>query len=126
MSAPITLNGRLGADPEYRTSANGTPVTSLRVVTSRRKKVGEEWQDADTTWWQVTAFRQTAETAATFVKGQRVIIVGRAVESTWETKEGEKRSRIEVIADDVAAVPKASKPEPTTAGDDPWSTETPF
>lgn len=127
MSAQITLTGRLGADPEIRSSSSGTSIVSLRVVTNRRRKVGEAWEDYDTTWWAVTCFRSAADTAADLVKGQRVIVVGWAKENTWTTKDGEKRSRIEVVADEVAGVPKRGQTAaPQASGSDPWGSEAPF
>lgn len=103
MSAPITITGRLGADPELKIGASGTPVVRLRVVTNGRKKVGDAWEDADTSWWSVVAFKAVAEnTAASLSKGDQVVVIGKAKESTWETAEGDKRSRIEVVADTIA------------------------
>jgi single-strand DNA-binding protein len=125
MSAQITLNGRLGADPEIRNSNNGT-IVSLRVVTNRRRKVGDAWEDYDTTWWAVTCFKSTADVAGDLVKGQRVLIVGWAKENTWTTKDGEKRSRIEVVADEVAGVPKRGQAAPIAPAGDMWGSEAPF
>lgn len=127
MSIPVNITGRLGAEPEFKVSANGTALCNLRVVTNRRRKNGDQWEDYDTTWWPVTCFKATAEHAATLAKGQRVMLTGWARERQWETKEGEKRTRIEVIADDIAGIPKpgaAAAPAPQV--DDPWSTDAPF
>jgi single-strand DNA-binding protein len=129
MSAPITLNGRLGADPEFKIAANGTPLCNLRIVTSGRKlnTATNAWEDIDTTWWHVTAFNKIAEAAAVLQKGQRVIILGKVRERQWETPVGEKRSRHEVLADEVAGIPKPeSAPKPAAPADDPWANEAPF
>ena len=127
MSIPVTLNGRLGTDPEFKISQAGNAVCHLRIVTSGRKKVGDTWEDVDTSWWNVTLFRQAAEYAATLTKGQRVIAVGRAVERQWETPEGEKRRNVEIIADDIAGIPRPeSRPAASQPADDPWASETPF
>ena len=129
MSAPITLNGRLGADPEYKVSNSGIPLCNLRVVTNGRKlnAATQQWEDIDTTWWAVTAFKATAEVAAQLTKGQRVIVIGKVRERQWETPAGEKRSRHEVVADEVAAVPKAgAAPSSLTPAADPWAEEAPF
>jgi len=80
VSAPITLTGNLGADPELKFGASGIAILKARVVTSGRKKDEEsgKWIDVDTTWWTVTAWRQLAENAAeTLRKGDEVIIVGK-------------------------------------------------
>ena len=127
MSIAVNITGRLGAEPEFKISSTGVAICNLRVVTNRRRKVGDAWEDYDTTWWAVSCFRQAAETAATFSKGQRVMLTGWAKERQWETKEGEKRSRIEVVAEDIAGIPKpGAAAAPTVAADDPWSAETPF
>ena len=129
MSAPITLNGRLGAEPEYKVSNSGIPLCNLRVVTNGRKlnAATQQWEDIDTTWWHVTAFNKVAENAATLTKGQRVLIVGKIRERSWETPAGEKRSRHEVVADEVAAVPKpGAAPSSSTPAADPWAEEAPF
>lgn len=137
MTAPVTLVGRLGQDPELKFSATGMAVAKLSVVTSRRVKNGDTWEDADTTWWNVTAFRRLAENVAESLrKGQAVIVVGKVKQRSWETPEGEKRSVMEVLADaigpslewDTASVVKAQRgPAPTPGGgrlleDDPWAT----
>lgn len=102
MSAPITLTGNLGADPELKFGASGIAILKARVVTSGRKKDEEsgKWIDVDTTWWTVTAWRQLAENAAeTLRKGDEVIIVGKVKQRQYDTPEGEKRSVTEVTAD---------------------------
>ena len=103
MSAPITITGRLGADPELRFAASGTAIAKLRVVTNSRKKDGDQWVDVDTTWWSVTAFKQLAENIAeTLTKGDLVIVVGTVKSREWEDqKTGEKRTIFEVLANHV-------------------------
>jgi single-strand DNA-binding protein len=141
MSTPVTLTGRLTADPEMRYSAKGSPVARFSVVTSRRVRDDKsgEWSDADTSFWDCVAFGQLAEhVAESLEKGTAVIVVGRAAQRTWETKEGEKRRSIEVTADDVApslkfATAKVAKVTRTSAGNggrgqgdaDPWANEGP-
>ena len=149
MSAPITLTGRLGADPEIRFGATGIAILKLRVVTSGRKKTDSGWEDVDTTWWSVTAFRQLAEHAAdSLSKGDEVIVVGKVKQRQYETPEGEKRSITEVTADQIgpnlrSATAKVNRIQRSEGGgraeyqqakqqleDDPWalpaSEETPF
>lgn len=151
MSAPITLTGNLGADPELKFGASGIAILKARVVTSGRKKTDTGWEDVDTTWWTVTAFRQLAENAAeTLRKGDEVIIVGKVKQRQYDTPEGEKRSVTEVTADWIGPnlkkvsgslnrVQRAAAPGEGRAAfeqakqqleDDPWampaSEETPF
>lgn len=136
MSAPITLVGRLVADPELRFGQNGTAVCKFRVVTSQRRKVGDEWQDVDTTFWHVSCFKQLAENVAeSLLKGHAVIVVGRQKSREYETREGEKRTAWEVTADSVGVdLNRATaKPQKVQRGDggfsgqqsDPWASSTP-
>ena len=100
MSASITLVGRLVADPEIKFGASGIAILKARVVTSGRKKTDDGWQDIDTTFWSVSAFRQLAENVAeSLSKGDEVIVVGKVKQREYETPEGEKRSITEVTAD---------------------------
>lgn len=100
MSTNITLTGRLVADPELKFGASGIAILKARVVTSGRKKTDDGWQDVDTTFWSVTAFRQLAENVAESLrKGDEVIVVGKVKAREYETPEGEKRSVTEITAD---------------------------
>lgn len=102
MSAPITLVGRLGQEPEMRFSPSGTAIVKLSIVTSRRTKneQTQEWSDTDVTWWDCTGFRQLAENvAASLGKGMAVIAVGRVVQDNWQDKEGQKRSKLALKLD---------------------------
>lgn len=136
MSTPVTLRGRLGGDPELRFSAQGKPVASFSLVTSRRVKDDQsgEWRDADTTWWNCVAFGQMAENIAeSLTKGTAVIVTGNAYQEEWEDRSGAKRRSLKVTADDVApslrfASAKVSRAERKSGGqargEDPWSGET--
>ncbi len=125
MSIPITFKGRLGGDPELTTSSNGSAICKMRVVTNRRRMVDGDWQDTDTSWWQVTAFGKAAEAAAEQLhKGDLVMVEGRVKQREWE-KDGVKRTTAEVTADEVAKVCKAGWKAPAQEGSaDPWATET--
>ncbi len=103
MSAPITIRGRLGADPEMRFSPSGMAVANLRVVSNGRKNVNGTWEDVDTTWWRVTCFKTLAENVCeSLTKGALVIVTGTVKSREWENqKTGEKRSAFEVTADDI-------------------------
>ena len=124
MSFTCTFKARLGADPETTSAANGSLVTKMRVVTNRRRMVDGDWQDTDTSWWQVTCFGRQAEAAAEQLrKGDLVIIEGRIKQREWE-KDGVKRTTAEVTAEEVAKVCKAGAPAAQAAPSaDPWATE---
>lgn len=132
MSADLTLHGRLGQEPELRYSKTGTAIVKLSVVTNLRRKVGEQWEDQDTTWWSVTAFNALAENVCeSLKKGDAVIVVGKVKQRTWETPEGEKRSTFEVTADHVgpdlaratAVVTRTVTRANNVNDHDPWATQ---
>lgn len=111
------LLGRLGRDPEARTTSTGTTVTSLSVATDRSVKRGDAWEP-ETTWHRVVVFGKTAENCARYLKkGQMVYIVGRISIRTWEDKDGAKRTSTETVADDVKFLsPRAEGTGSTTPG----------
>ena len=131
MSAGITLTGRLVADPEVKFGASGVAIANLRVVTSGRRKTDAGWEDTDTTFWSVTAFRQLAENVAeSLFKGDLVIVTGKVKSREWQDNEGNKRVSWEVTADHVgpdlsratAKVQRVQRDKPAApSNDDPWS-----
>jgi single-strand DNA-binding protein len=97
----ITLVGNLTRDPELRYTTGGRGVASFGLAVSRRYQVNNEWQE-QTSFFNVVAWAQLGENvAATLTKGSRAIVSGRLEQRSYETSEGEKRSVVEVIADDV-------------------------
>ena len=134
MSANITISGNLAADPELRFTKDGKAVVRFTVMTSRSKKNDEgKWESFDVTGWPVTAWDKLAENVAeSLLKGDPVIVTGTAATKSWEDKDGNPRSRIEVNAWEVAIGLKRFAVSPrrtervasTTAStnDDPWAT----
>ena len=101
----ITIVGNLTDDPELRYTPNGAAVANFRVAVSRRYKDDQtgEWKDADTSFFTVNVWRSMAENAAeSLTRGARVVVVGRLKQRSWETQEGDKRTVIEIEADEVA------------------------
>ena len=120
MTFPVTFKARLGADPDINFSTNGSAITKLRVVTNGRRLVDGEWQDTDTSWWQVTAFGRTAEAIADHLhKGDLLVIMGKIKQREWE-KDGVKRTTAEVVADEVAKVAKAGQAPAQPAQSADW------
>ena len=100
----VTLVGNLTDDPELRYTPNGAAVAKFRVaVTPRfRDAASGEWKDGDTSYFTVNAWRTLGENAAeSLTRGSNVIVVGRLRQRSWETQEGEKRTVIEIEADEV-------------------------
>lgn len=97
----ITLVGNLTKDPELRFITTGRAVTNFGIAVGRRYQVNGEWQE-QTSFFEVTAWGELGENvAATATKGSRVIVVGRLEQREYTTKAGEKRTAIEVVADEV-------------------------
>lgn len=101
----ITVHGHLTADPELRFFESGAAVAEFTVAQNPRFKQAGEWVDGETVFMPVKAWRELAEnTAQCLAKGQRVTVTGRLRRRAWTDREsGQKRSRDEVEADDVAA-----------------------
>jgi single-strand DNA-binding protein len=98
----VTIVGNLTRDPEIRFTNAGRPVVTFGVAVNRRYQVNGEWQE-QVSYFNVTAWGQLGENvAASCAKGNRVIIFGRLEQREYETREGEKRSVVEIVADEVA------------------------
>ena len=92
----VILMGRLTANPELRSTGNGTPVCSFSLAVNRRGK------DDGTDFLDIVAWNKTAEFVSKyFAKGMQVAVSGRIQTRTWEDKQGNKRKSVEVVADEV-------------------------
>jgi single-strand DNA-binding protein len=103
MSTTVTIVGNATREPELRYTPAGMPVASFGVAVNERTKDAQtgDWKDGEPSFYDVTCFRLLAESAAeTIAKGERVIVSGKLKQSRWET-DGQKRSKIELIADDI-------------------------
>ncbi|MBG9335710.1 single-stranded DNA-binding protein [Corynebacterium diphtheriae] len=100
----VTIVGNLVADPELRFTPNGAAVTSFRVASTPKKydSQSNQWVDGDAVFLQCNIWRQAAENVAeSLTKGMRVIVTGRLRQRSYETREGEKRTVMELEADEV-------------------------
>lgn len=94
----ITISGNVGRDPELKYSASGTAVVKFSVADTTGKDDNKK-----TVWHDVVVFKEQAEhVAASVKKGSRVIVTGRLDKSEYTGKDGAKKQRVEVIADDVS------------------------
>lgn len=101
----MTLIGNLGRDPEMRYTPTGRPVTQFTVAVNlnSRNQAGE-WVER-TEWFRVTAWGQLAERLAENLrKGNRVYVEGRFQSREWEAQDGQKRTSLEVTADNVISL----------------------
>jgi single-strand DNA-binding protein len=97
----VTLIGNLTRDPELRFTTGGRGVASFGLAVNRRYQQNGEWQE-QTSFFNVVCWGDLGGNAATsLTKGSRVIVTGRLEQRSWETAENEKRSVIEVVADEV-------------------------
>ena len=100
-SNSITLTGNLTRDPELRFTTGGRGVASFGLAVNRRYQVNGEWQE-QVSFFNIVCWGDLGENvAATLTKGSRCIVSGRLEQRSWETNDGEKRSVVEVIADEV-------------------------
>ena len=99
----ITVVGTLTADPELRFTPSGAAVASFTVASTPRSfdRQANEWKDGDTLFLRCSIWREAAENVAeSLTKGTRVIVQGRLVQRSYETREGEKRTVVEMQADE--------------------------
>ena len=100
----ITLVGNLTADPELRFTQAGVAVAGFTVASTPRifDRTSGEWKDGDALFLRCTLWRQPAENVAeTLTKGARVIVTGRLKQRSYETREGDKRTVIEVDVEEI-------------------------
>ena len=96
----VTLVGNLTRDPELRYTTGGRGVASFGLAVNRRYQQNGEWQE-QTSFFNITAWGDLGENlAASVTKGSRVIVTGRLQQREYQTKDGENRTIVEVIADE--------------------------
>ena len=136
-SNAFTVVGNLTADPELRFTASGAAVVNFTIAsTPRHKNAAGDWVDGDTLFMKCTIWRQAAENVAESLrKGNRVIATGKLASRTFETREGEKRTVVELDVDEVgpslktatAIINRTANPNGLPGAtparvDDPWAT----
>jgi single-strand DNA-binding protein len=127
----LTIIGNLTADPDLRFTASGTPVANFTIASTPRTfdKAANEWKDGEALFMRCSLWKQAAENAAESLrKGTRVIATGRLKQRSYETREGEKRTVIELEIDEIgASLRYAAGGEKRTASKasdtapDPWA-----
>jgi len=152
----ITVVGNLTADPELRFTPSGAAVANFTVASTPRMfdRQTNEWKDGEALFMRCNVWRQAAENVAeSLTRGARVVVTGRLKQRSFETKEGEKRTVIELEVDEIGpslryATAKVNKVSRGSGGgdfggggfggggggggganrgggDDPWGTSTP-
>jgi single-strand DNA-binding protein len=100
----ITVVGNLTADPELRFTPNGAAVANFTVAATPRilDRASNEWKDGEALFLRCSIWRQAAEhVAESLTKGARVIVQGRLKQRSYETREGEKRTVIELDVEEI-------------------------
>jgi single-strand DNA-binding protein len=136
----ITVTGNITGDPELRFTPSGAAVANFTIASTPRKfdKASNEWKDGETLFLRCSVWREQAENVAeSLQRGTSVIAQGRLTSRSYETKEGEKRTVVELEVDEIgptlrratARVVKAQRqgaggfnPAPTApVAGDPWA-----
>ena len=147
----ITVVGNLTADPELRFTGSGAAVANFTVASTPRilDRASGEWKDGEALFLRCSIWRQAAENVAeSLTRGSRVVVTGRLKQRSFETKEGEKRTVIELEVEEIGpslryATAKVNRAQRTDGGgspggyggsgsrpaappaDDPWSSAPP-
>lgn len=104
----VFLMGNLTRDPELRYTANGTSLASFGLAVNRRFKQAEEWKE-EVCFVDVTVWGKQAESCSEYLsKGRGVLVEGRLRYRSWETEEGQRKNKIEVVATNVQFLPRSS------------------
>jgi single-strand DNA-binding protein len=115
----VILLGNLTRDPEVRYTPNGIAVASFAIAVNRKYKQGDETKE-EVSYIDIVVFGKQAESCGQYIgKGDSVLIDGRLQQRRWETEEGQKRNKIEVVAQSVNFMPKRSSVPPTAGSGHP-------
>src|SRR3954465_3644497 len=97
----VTVVGNITRDPELRFTPSGQAVATFGMAVNRRYQKNGQWEE-QTSFFNVTAWGTLGENASNSLhKGARILVSGRLEQRSWETQEGDKRSVVEVVADEL-------------------------
>ncbi|MFQ5593199.1 MAG: single-stranded DNA-binding protein [Anaerolineae bacterium] len=120
----VMLIGRLGRDPEMRYTPTGKPVTSFSVATSRTWVTADGERREATEWFNIVAWRELAEICHQYLKKRsKVYIEGRLQTRSWESPDGQKHYRTEVVADEMIMLDQRPGRPPDSEGPTPDRTD---
>jgi single-strand DNA-binding protein len=112
----VILIGNLTRDPEMRYTPQGTSVCSFGLAVNRKYKQGDEMKE-EVTFVNIVVFGKQADTSGQYLnKGSSVLIEGRLQERRWETEDGQKRSKHEVVAQNVRFMSRKQSVQETGMG----------
>ena len=105
----VILMGNLTRDPELRHTPSGVAVANIGLASNRKYRQGDELKE-DVCFVDVTVFGSTAQAVAEHLnKGRKVLVEGRLRYHAWEAQDGQKRSKVDVIANRVNFLPQVGK-----------------
>jgi single-strand DNA-binding protein len=105
--------GNLGGDPEMRFTPSGNPVTTFSVATNRVFSSSDGERKEETEWFSVVTWSRLAENCNRFLtKGQRIYVEGRLHTRSWDGQDGQKHTRVEIIANNVIFLDRKSSGQP--------------
>jgi single-strand DNA-binding protein len=114
------ISGNITKDPELRATNSGTPVCNGSICyNSRRKGQSGDWEDVPN-FFDFVAFGKVAEVLARKQKGEKILLNGELTQRSWESKEGERRSKVELLVREFVDAPRqnaAQKPAKDDSGE---------
>lgn len=114
----VLLMGNLTRDPELKFTSNGNALCKFGLAVNRKYKQGEEWKE-DVCFVDITVWGKQAENCAEYLsKGRPVFLSGRLSFNSWETDDGQKRSKLEVVANTVQFLGQAQGQDQSQGRDD--------
>ena len=106
----VQIIGHLGRDPEMRYTPNGKPVTTFTVAVSRARVKAEGEREEKTELFNVVAWERLAEICTQYlVKGSLVYVEGRLETRSWETEQGQKQFRTEIVANELIILERRAR-----------------
>lgn len=122
----VMLIGNLGRDPEMRYTPTGKPVTAFSLAVNRSWSTAEGERREDAEWFNIVAWGELAERCNKYLrKGERVYVEGRLQTRSWESADGQKHSRTEVVAFEMLMLEGRPREEDVSRGEAPGD-EIPF
>src|SRR6187399_1008636 len=118
----ITVVGNLTADPELRYTQSGLAVANFTIASTPRSfdRASNDWKDGEALFLRASCWREFAEhVAGSLTKGSRVVATGRLKQRSYETKEGEKRTSIELEIDEIGPSLRYATAQVTRAASSP-------
>lgn len=122
----VILMGNLTKDPEIRYTPNGTAVANFSIAVNRRYKINGEVKD-EVSFLDIVVFGKSAENCGQYInKGDSILVEGRLQQRRWESEDGQKRSKIEIVAQSVQFMSKKQGSSQGFTGEEGGASSTSF